>query len=125
MARAKTELFQIDGQPMFAPDADVGFSFEDLDASDSGRDESGVMHRIVVRYKLGIWSFEYADLTEEEKQYMESIFPDAEDFQFTHPSRKNSSASEVSRCYRSKYSLSWRNAVTGLWKKYKFNIIEC
>lgn len=120
-----SSLFQVNGSSMFAPDADVGFSFEDLDAPDSGRDESGIMHRIVVRYKVGKWSFEYSSITEEEIQYMESIFPDGEDFTFTHPSRTDSSVPEATRCYRSKYALSWRNAITGLWKNYKFDIIEC
>lgn len=125
MARSLTDVFQINGKPMFAPDASVGMSYEDLDAADSGRDESGVMHRIVVRYKLGTWSFEYACITQEEKEYMESLFPDAQDFLFTHPDRKDASAPVTSRCYRSKYSASWYNSVSGLWKNYKFNIIEC
>ena len=43
--RKKTDLFLIDGQPMLAPDENVEISVEDIDASDSGRDESGVMHR--------------------------------------------------------------------------------
>ena len=80
--RAKTNLFQINGVPMLAPDAEVVSSFEDLDASDAGRDESGFMHRIVVRYKVGSWKFEYSHLTEEEKAYMESLFPDADTFLF-------------------------------------------
>jgi hypothetical protein len=32
---------------------------------------------------------------------------------------------ENSMCYRSKYSLAWRNAKTGMWNNYKFSIIEC
>ena len=52
-----TNLFLIDGQPMYAPDGDVGISYEDLESSDSGRDESGAMHRIVLRRNAGTWSF--------------------------------------------------------------------
>ena len=123
--RAKTELFLINGQPMLVSDAEVGVSYEDLDSSDSGRDESGVMHRIPVRYKVGSWSFTYSHLTEEEKQYMESLFPDAADFTFTHPDRLDSSVAVSCKAYRSKYGISWRNAKTGLWSNYSFNIIEC
>ena len=47
--RPFTNLFLINGKPMLAPDADVGVSYTDLDANDSGRDESGYMHRIVMR----------------------------------------------------------------------------
>lgn len=123
--RATTDIFQINGVPMLVPDADVAVSYEDLDASDAGRDESGYMHRIVVRYKVGSWKFEYAHLTEEEKRYMEDLFPEAGTFQFRHPSRQDASIAEVTTCYRSKYAISWRNAKTGLWRGYGFSIIEC
>ena len=123
--RAKTELFKINGVAMLVPDAEVAVSYEDLDAADAGRDESGFMHRIVVRQKVGSWKFEYAHLTEAEKQYMENLFPDTGTFLFRHPSRKNAAVSEETLCYRSKYSISWRNARTGLWSGYGFSIIEC
>lgn len=74
MARAKTDCYQIDGQPMLAPDTDASFSFSDLDASDSGRTEDGVMHRIMVRQGVGTWGFAYAHLTDAELAYMESLF---------------------------------------------------
>lgn len=125
MAHSLTELFQINGKPMFAPDADIDFSFEDLDSSDSGRDESGVMHRIVIRYKVMSGSFEFSHITEEEMQYMESLFGNEPDFLFTHPSRMDSGKSVTTRCYRSKYGISWHNARRGLWRNYKFSIIEC
>lgn len=121
----KIYLFQINGQPVLAPDEGIGFSYEDLDDAASGRDEGGYAHRFVVRYKVGKWSFSYNSLTEEEKNYMESLFPDSGTFSFTHPDRRNSGQMVTTECYRSKYSLSWYNAITGLWKNYKFNIIEC
>ena len=123
--RKTTELFLINGLPMLVPDAEVGVSYEDLDSADSGRDESGVMHRIPVRYKVGSWAFSYSHLTEEEKQYMESLFQDAATFQFRHPSRQDASKVEVTKCYRSKYGISWKNARRGLWSGYSFSIIQC
>lgn len=123
--RAKTDKFTVNGVPMLVPDEEVSMNYEDLDSADSGRDESGVMHRIVARYKVGSWSFSYSHLTEEEKQYMESLFPDAPTFQFSHPARNNASTQQVSTCYRSKYGISWKNARTGLWSGYSFHIIEC
>lgn len=122
--RPTTDLFKINGKPMLVPDADMGFSYEDLDAADSGRDESGYMHRIVVRYKVGSYPFSYASLTDEEYRYTEGLFPNAPDFQFTHPDRKTGDP-VITTCYRSKYSISWYNAKLGLWKNYAFNIIEC
>ena len=123
--RAKTDLFKINGTAMLAPDEEVSVNYEDLDASDSGRDESGFMHRTVVRFKVGSWKFEYSHLTEEEKKYMESLFPDEATFQFTHPSRADSSKAETTKCYRSKFGISWKNAKTGLWSGYSFSVIEC
>ena len=123
--RRTTDLFTINGQPMLAPDEEIGISYEDLDASDSGRDESGVMHRIVVRQKVPSWTFSYNHLTEEEKQYMEALFPQAATFSFGHPSRRNAAVRETTTCYRSQYALTWKNARTGLWSNYHFKIIAC
>lgn len=123
--RGTTKLFKINGKPLLVPDAEVTVSYEDLDDADSGRDESGVMHRIPVRYKVGSWSFSYAHLTEEERQYMESLFPDAPEFQFSHPDRLDSAKQVTCAAYRSKYGISWKNAVTGLWSGYSFKIIAC
>ena len=118
-------FFKINGKPMLAPDAGVGVSYADLDGEDSGRDEAGFMHRSVLRYKVATWSFEYASLTEEEKRYIENLFGDAPDFEFTHPDRIHADKLVTTRCYRSNYGISWRNALTGDWRNYKFNIIEC
>lgn len=125
MGKALTDLFKINGKPMFAPDADIDFSYEDLDSEDTGRDESGYMHRIVIRYKVMSGSFEFSHISEADMRYMESLFPDEPDFEFTRPSRLNSDIPVTTRCYRSKYGISWRNAKTGQWRNYKFNIVEC
>lgn len=120
-----TNRFLINGKPMLVPDAEVGFNYEDLDSSDSGRDQSGFMHRVVIRYKVPSWSFKFAALTEEELRYLESLFPEEPTFQFTHPSRIDSSVLETTECYRSKFGITWQNAATGLWSGCSFNIIEC
>ncbi len=121
--RKTTSLFQINGRPILVPDSEVSVNYEDLDSSDAGRDESGYMHRAVVRYKVPSWAFSYSSLTEEERAYMESLFPDTPWFTFTHPDRLDSTEAITTRCYRSKYGISWRNARTGLWSGYSFHII--
>jgi len=123
--RSYADFFRINGEPMFAPDDDVAISYSDLDAEESGRDEGGVMHRIVVLYKLGTWTFIYSHITEEEKQYMERLFPNEPDFLFTHPGRIDASEEKVTRCYRSNYGINWKNALAGQYRNYKFNIIAC
>ena len=122
--RSKTDKFLVGGQPLLAPDGDVTVSSEELDGSDAGRDQNGVLHRSVVRYKVASWAFRYENLTEAERQYLESLFPDQPTFQFTHPSRADASKPETTECYRSKYGIAWRNQRTGLWRGLQFNIIE-
>lgn len=121
--RAYTTDFKINGNPVLAPDAGVGFSYEDLDAEDSGRDEAGFMHRDVARYKVGKWSFVYSHMTQGELNYMEGLFPDEPDFEFTHPDR-HTGEPVTTICHRVKYSISWWNAKEGVWRNYSFNIVE-
>lgn len=120
--RATTELYLIDGQPMLAPDQDVKTSFEDIDAASAGRDESGYMHRIPVRKKVGSWTFAYSALTQQELAYTEELFGDKTTFMFTFPGKNGP---EQRKCYRSKYGVSFHNARTGLWRGYGFSVIEC
>ncbi len=122
--RAFAPFFFVDGQPLLAPDADMEHSFEDIDAADSGRDEAGLMHRTVVRRKVGSWSFAYAALTEEERQYLLSLFEGKSTFVFTHPARTGAGV-ESCTAYMSRYGIAWRSARRGCWRNLKFNIIEC
>lgn len=123
--RTFLDCFFVNGKPMLASDEEVAVVYTDLDSDESGRDESGVAHRIVIRYKLGTWSFIFKYITEEEKRYMENLFPDEPDFEFTHPDRIEGDKLVNSRCYRSNYGIAWKNMRTGLHRNYKFNIIEC
>ncbi len=125
MTRALTDCYQIDGRPMPAPDAEADFSFTDLDASDSGRTEDGVMHRIVVREKVGTWGFAYSHLTDEELAYLKGLFAGKATFQFTHPVFGASNATETCTAYMSQYGAAWKSKATGTWRNFKFNIIEC
>ena len=123
--RQKVDFYQVDGQPMPAPDEEPEFSFSDLDASDSGRDESGVMHRIVVREKVGTWSFSYAHLSDEDLAYLRNLFAGKAQFTFTHPVFGNSNATESCTAYMSQCSAVWKNQRTGQWRNFQFNIIQC
>ena len=98
-----TELFQINGKAMLAPDAGVEVSYSDLDAADSGRDESGFMHRLVVRHKIPSWQFSYTHLTAEEYGYLRSILPREGTFRFTYPNEDG--ALEEIDAYLSKRAL--------------------
>ena len=123
--RKRTDLFLIDGQPMLAPDETVEISMEDIDASDSGRDESGVMHRFVVRQAVGKWTFSYACLSGEEYAYMEGLFSGKGTFQFTYPDCANGGRPKQITAYRSKHGILWQSAATGQFRNYQFHIIGC
>ena len=115
--------FLIDGQPILVPDEDVAISFEDLDSEESGRDESGYMHRIVLREGVKKVPLSYASLSREEYLYMESLFSGKSKFEviFRDFDGKRSSFA----AYRSKHSITIRNVRTGCYKNYTFSIIEC
>lgn len=117
------EDYKIDGAPMLVPDADVDISEEDLDSSDSGRDESGVMHRVVVRRMVKVWGFKYSELTAAEHKYIKSLLKNKDNFAFTY--RDEDGYIVETRAYCSKNSITYHNARLGLYKNFKLNIIEC
>ena len=121
--RPFTDRFAVNGKPLLAPDEGVQARYEDIDSAAAGRDQAGVMHRALIRGKVPSWSFTYSHITEAEKAYMESLFGEADSFLFTHPGRVNSETTEQTRCYRSRYEISWKSAITGLWNGYGFTVI--
>lgn len=114
---------QIDGKPMLMPDEGVEISRSDLDSEDSGRDESGVLHRQMVREKVTTLGYSYAVLTREEYRYMQSLFKGKATFVFTYLDEDGQARKTTAYC--SKNNITLHNAKTGIYKKLKFNIIEC
>lgn len=117
------EGFLVDGQAILAPDADVTLTQADLDASDAGRDESGVMHRMVVRRRVKSWEFRYGALTSAEYAYMQSLFAGKDQFTFSYPDEDGKTAQCTAYC--SNTGISFHNARLGLYKNYRFTVIEC
>lgn len=121
--RAYDYEYQIDDKPMLVPDAGVEIGFTDLDADDTGRDESGFMHREVLRERVRTWSFSYAFLSLEEYRYIMALFAGRPTFVFKH--RGLDGLEEEVRAYCAKCSITLYNRCTGQYKNMKFNIIEC
>lgn len=115
--------FLIDGQPILAPDEDVTISYEDLDSEESGRDEGGYMHRIILREGVKKIPLSYAFLNREEYLYMESLFKGKPEFQVDF--RDEHGMPVQFTAYRSKHSITISNVKTGTRKNYNFSIIEC
>lgn len=122
MGRKKVDFYQVDGVPLLAPDADPAFTFTDLDASDSGRDESGIMHRIVVREKVATFGFSYALLDREDYALLESLMAGKAEFAFGYTGADGQSRTITAYCSKTSIVLKSRD---GLYKNYKFNIIQC
>ena len=117
------EEFLIDGSPIPVPDAEVELSHQDLDAGSAGRDESGVMHRIRVRTRVKTWGFQYFALDRETFAYLEDLLSRNAVFTFTYPDRDGTTKTCTAYC--AKTSLVYENAKLGLFRNYKFSIIEC
>ena len=113
----------IDGAPILTPDADVEMEFNDLDAAESGRDEGGVMHRIVLRRGVRKLKLRYGTLTREEYRYMASLF--AGKATFTVTCRDPEGQPVTFRAYHSGHGITLHNARTGLYRDYTPTIIEC
>ena len=123
--RNVTNLFLIDGQPMLAPDENMRISVADVEASDSGRDESGFFHRFAVRQGVGSWDFTYGSLTTEEYAYMERLFEGKETFRFTYPDCAGGGAPKEITAYRREHGILWQSAKTGLFRNYQFAVVAC
>ena len=124
--REQTSDYQINGRSLLEPDYNggVSYSWEDIDAADAGRDESGTMQRNVVRYKVGKWDFSWGYVTEEEYQYILSLLPESPTFTFRHPKMGKGSEYEDTTCYCSKCSVTYYSKFLGVYKDLKLNIIE-
>ena len=113
----------VDSKPLLAPDMNVNITENDLDASDSGRDEAGYMHRIVIRSGVKTWEFVYSVLDAEDYEYIHSLFNGKAHFVFSY--RNSDGSISTTNAYSSKRSITLRNHATGEYKNLKFNIIEC
>ena len=116
--RALDPVFTVDGIPMLTPDGAVEISWQDLDSDAAGRDESGFLHRAVLRRGVRTWGFTYGVLTSGERAYLQSLFEGKDTFTFT-----SDEGTCTAYCARGEVRL-W-NRTKGVYKGMKFNIIEC
>lgn len=114
---------QIDEKPILVPDCDIAIECTDLDDADSGRDETGVMHRIVLREGVKTIQLSYTSLTMENYRYMESLFKGKPEFVVDYRD-ENGEVTQFT-AYRAKHGIVIRDAKRGLCKNYKFSLIEC
>ena len=113
----------IDGTPVLVPDAGLEMEYTDLDGAETGRDESGVMHRILLRSGVRKFTIHYASLTREEYRYMQSLLAGKATFEVTY--RDHDGFPKTFRAYHAAHAITVQNVRTGLYKDCKFPIIEC
>ena len=123
MNRSYYYEFLVDKRPILVPDADITWEYSDLDSDETGRDESGVMHRIVVREGVRKCVLQYATLTRDEYLYMKSLFAGKSEFEVKY--RDHDGQVSTFRAYHSNHSITVHNARTGEYKNYNPSIIEC
>lgn len=119
------DLFKVNGICLPTPDRDVTMQWEDLDAPESGRDESGYMHRTLLRSKIRSWHFTYSVLTQDEFAALQSILNGPKTFTFTFPDPADPKKTLSVQAYLNQYGISWYNAKIGLYRNLKFRIVEC
>lgn len=122
MIRAYDTNYKVDGSALLAPDEGVEISLSDLDSSDSGRDESGIMHRFVVREKSGLSDSATRCWIRKDYAYLMGLFSGKVTFPFSFP---ENGITKTCTAYCSKASVVLHSSRTGLYKNLKFNIIEC
>lgn len=122
MKRNYDPFHLIDGIEMLIPDVDVEITYADVEAEDSGYDESGVYHRIVKRYDVRAWKFKYAILTKEEFAYLRYLFKGKESFQFTFLNELDKKETVTARCQP--ISVAYQSKRSGLYKNLTLEIIE-
>lgn len=114
----------IDGRPVVAPDAGLEMQMTDLDTQESGRDESGFMHRVILRKDVRTFILQYAFLTLEEYQYMKKLICPAGGT-FTLSFRDEWGKQATTKAYCSNHTVSVQDGKKGLYRNLKFHIIEC
>lgn len=122
MKRAFINDYLVDGKPLLEPDAGVELSYASLEG-DSGTDESGVTHRIVIRHDVRTWGFSYAVLTAEEFSYLRSLLKGKSTFSFSIID--DLGGIETVTAYSKDISVSYFNKHRGLYKNFKIEIVEC
>ena len=84
-----------------------------------------VMHRVVGREGVRTWGpFSYKLLDAEDMRYIQELLAGKAQFRFAYGVAKDGSLLTTT-AYRSKYSASLLDPISGLYADLKFNIIEC
>ncbi len=112
--------FLIDGHPILVPDEGVQITEKDIVIS--GTDESGVVHREILRPNVLSVSLLYAYMTLEEYRYMRSLVSGKAHFPVSFLDIDGQNRTITAHC--DKIPISLYNKVVGLYKNFVMTITE-
>lgn len=121
MKREYVRDWTVDGLPILAPD-EVITEHYDLEHDDSGKDDGGYYHPIVLRTDMLRIELPYSVLTAEEYTYMESLVKGKPTVTMNWVDESGTAQSCEARCKRS--AVSWVNRSTGIHKNYKLTFTK-
>ena len=124
----KTTLLQIDGNPLPEPTEAAEIKFTDVESEDSGKDETGVYHREILRFGVLSCTSTYSHLSNEECAYLFRLLENKSTFRFTCPISSDSRNVEqtVTRtCYCTDHGAALQRLKAGVWRDAKLQIQEC
>lgn len=121
MKRSYVNDWKVDDFPFLSPDENIKVTLRNIYSDDSGTDESGFQHLVLLRSNVHTWAFSYSTMTTEEYQYMMGILRGKDVFTFTYPED-----GELKTCsaYYQELSSAYRSKVTGLYTNISFQISE-
>ena len=124
----RTDLLQIDGQPLPVPTESPSINFEDVESSDSGADELGVYHRQVLRFGVLTCTLTYGYLDNADCAYLLGLLQNKTTFTFLCPAA--SGADDVTQtttrtCYCANYGAALQRLKSGVWRDMELQIQEC
>ena len=119
----QTNIYQINGNPMPAPDENVQMRYEDM-GDQSLMDESGFLHKNALRRGVTTWVLHYSSLPRQQRDYLMGLL-EGNTFYFTHPGRLNPAFPEESLCYLAGCSENLQSAVTGVYRDVTVTVRQC
>lgn len=128
MILQRTNLLQIDGQPLPVPTETADIQYTDVESDDSGADEMGVYHREVLRSGVLSCTLTYGYLDNEDCAYLLGLLQGKTTFEFTCPVA--STAADVTQtttrtCYCANRGAALQRLKSGVWRDMTLQIQEC
>ena len=118
-----TNIYQINGSPIPAPDENVQVRYQDV-GDKSLTDEAGFLHKQVLRRGVATWTLRYSYLPKAQRDKLIGLLT-ADTFWFTHPDRLDSDKADESLCYLESHTECLQSAISGDYRDVCLTIRQC